>query len=370
MFKMVKLKRILTIMLVMLIMATTIAPASMAVLSSDTDSEKGVIADRLIQWARDVFWEVWKLKLGKLNDFEWANHRPAVRNVTARRIELTTGGIIYNSGEMGNMSRIDVEANSSKTSVNMDITLTAETTFTTGLTNTINVLLTHVSSNTDVISKTLGYNGLTAYAIKTQSCTGEYSARFSTTETHAWDCGVIVYDYNAGSSGGNVEEPYSQSDEYVIDSKNLVRYLVPSDTHSLRRSNPLKRNIMNVDMLYSEMYDLELNDFVYQFKTMDIGDTVYVTDVIDKLTYNPGNDRTIFEFNTKYGNVTWPFDGNLLDEFKEGDTVSFKFNVVREFSDNNMTFENIDYAKKAMDRLINGKEKSGVVDIYDYLIRN
>ncbi len=109
---------------------------------------------------------------------------------------------------IGNMVRIDVEANSVTTAVDMDITVKATCSFVAALNHTMSVILTHEASNTDVLYTNLGYNGMAAYAIHTQAMTGNYNARYVTDEEVTWDCGIIIYDNNVGGGGGgNTEEP-------------------------------------------------------------------------------------------------------------------------------------------------------------------
>lgn len=303
-------------------------------------------------WALDVLWYFAKrLDSGMFS-------RDPIRNITNQRIELTTGAIKYNSGDVGGSSYIDVDAISRTSYANMDITLKASTSFLNAFVDTIGVTLTK-PDGTYAINQQLGHNGLVVYDIKSSSDLGRYRATYAENDTSKWDCGVILYNYNA--SGGSTKS----NTEGVVTSDNTQFYLIPSANRD-GISTITKKSTYSVGELYDQFYDSQLDDFVYSLKDASINDIVYVSDIINEIYYDAEHERTIFEFITQFGVAKWPFDGNLTLKYSKGDTIKFKFEVVNEYSTERIKFENIDYFKKAYAKL---DDKAITLNINDYIAK-
>lgn len=147
----------------------------------------------------------------------------------------------------------------------------------------------------------------------------------------------------------------SMEPQQVIDWENQRYYIIPSESFDVAAASMMaNRNarVLSVSDLYSEFRDEGMKDFVYSLKSYQAGDKLEVADVISDLVYEEKEDRTILEFDTQYGTAYWPFEGNLLSQFRPGDQVHFEFEVISEYATDEYTFENIDYFNTAAQRLL------------------
>lgn len=280
-------------------------------------------------------------------------------------LSIESGTIQYNNGTNGSMSYIDVQAVSPYKRNNnpyMDITLSVKTDFLTSLTEAMAVSLTAPNGEYK-INQTLGSNGLTAYSVKTAGNQGVYRATFSVTKKDKWSSRVSLYDQYAPHSYMTSMEP-----QQVVDWENQRYYMIPSesfDAAAVSMMDNRDAQVLSVSELYSEFRDEGMGDFVYSLKSYQAGDKLEVADVISNLVYEEEENRTILEFNTKYGTAYWPFDGNLLSQFQPGDQVHFQFEVISEYAADEYAFENIDYFNTAAQRLL---DHSISLDIHNYLM--
>ena len=282
-----------------------------------------------------------------------------IRNITDQRIELTTGSIKYNSGDVGGSSYIDLEVEADNAnSVNFDIMLTADTSFLNGLVDTIGVTLTNPDGYYD-INQQLGYNGIAIHAINSANDLGTYRATFAENDSTSWNCGAVLYNYNAKSLS-------EISNNMIVNSEMTRFYLLPSENFTSKKVGFVNKNL-TVDSLYNQFYDVNLKEFVYSLKNYDIGDQIIVRDVISEIIYDEYNNRTILSFETSYGTAKWPFDGNLSSVYKVGDILEFDFEVVCEYTKDDIKLESINYFKSAYEKLSNPSIK---VQISDYLEMN
>lgn len=310
-------------------------------------------------WAYDALWYIAKrISSGFFT-------KTPVRNITEQRIELTTGAIEYNTGDVGTSSYIDVQAKTDASSINMDVTLKASTDFLNALSDTISVTLTK-PNGTYGINQVLGHNGMAVYSIKNSNDLGKHRATFTENDDTKWDCGVIVYDYNV-SSVSQMSEVYN--DNYITDNNHARYYLIPSESQSsesvVQVYNYGDINSYTVEEVYNQFYDQGLGEFVYILRDHNIGDEVVVSDVISNIAYDEDLNRTIFEFETKYGAAKWPFDGNLCTQYHKGEIVKFRFDVVSEFKTEDIEFENINYFVDAYRKL---NDSDVDLEINNYLL--
>lgn len=286
------------------------------------------------------------------------------RTVTSNMARANSGSIKYND-TYGSMSYIDVLADSNylvDRKPYMSISLSVQTDFINALTGVMAVSLT-APDGSYKINTTLGSNGITAYAVNSQAYEGLYRATYSTTETETWSTQVTLYDNYAPTTRNQM------NDDIIIDWQNNKYYTIPSETHMVkeryRQHSIRNNNTMTVGELYNEFWDESLSDFVYSVKSYDAGDEIIISDVIKDISYDEEKNRSVLEFETEYGMACWPFDGNLLSQFKAGDRVAFEFQVVNEFASQGYTFENINYFSIAVEKLYNSNIN---LNIYDYLL--
>ena len=124
--------------------------------------------------------------------------------------------------------------------------------------------------------------------------------------------------------------------------------------------------MMSVEELYDQFWDENLKTHVMRLKDYGVGDSIQVCDTISAVKYEPDKDRTILEFLTKYGTAYWPFDGDLTEEYRAGDEVSFQFQVVKEYDTGSYIFESLDYFQAALNKLDNPEMS---LYIADYIAR-
>ena len=109
------------------------------------------------------------------------------------------------------------------------------------------------------------------------------------------------------------------------------------------------------------------NCFVSDMCAYVIGDTISVCDTVSAVTYEQAANRTILEFQTKYGTAYWPFDGDLRARFQTGQQVMFKFSVVADYTDEECAVKTVNYFQAAMAKLYHQDQ---VLDINSYLKEN
>lgn len=331
--------------------------------------------------AASINWTSWGLKAIKWFVYYVDNKLysiPAQKTLKSDYIELSDGSIDYNNSTYGSMSYIDIEATSAylrtpstRTSPqvlqpmpDMVISVSSTCSFLVGLTDVIAVSLTS-PDGVYVINQTLGMNGLATYAVNTANKMGTYRATYSVTKHQKWASTVRLDDFYAPSSSANAMEP-GQS---VIDWNGNKSYVLPSDAvvsvNSLGQTQSGWCEVLSVEGLYDQFWDEGLQTHVMRLADYDIDDTIIVRDTIGAITYEPEKNRSILEFNTKYGTAYWPFDGDLTDTYHAGDAVSFQFSVVEEYAAGQYTFESIDYFQNALEKL---EDATVTLCVEDYVI--
>ena len=361
------LKKIISLILLI----TIITQNTIFSLASNTDTEE-IVANQTVNVenmsdARDINWKAWIAKalwyIAKAGSSAFYSSQP-IKDETTQRVHLTTGAKTFNSGDIGSSCYIDIPVESSYP-VNMDITLTASTDFVNSFFGKIAVVL-RTPSGVEPIDGTLGHNGMTAYEIKSSGQLGTYRARFTTTNKEKWNCGIILYNYNATGTYAMLIDDNGKEKDIIINEDKQMYYIIPSDRHLENRiyysEDSQEYSVSNIYELY---YDEDMKDFVYNFSNVSIGDKLKVTDTIKDVSYDSSNNRTIFKFDTRFGEAIWPFDGDLTHQYSAGEEVSFIFEVVKEYQTDNYTFENLDYFQMAREKLDNADI---ALNIDDYIV--
>lgn len=198
-----------------------------------------------------------------------------------------------------------------------------------------------------------------------------YTAYYVFTGEKKWDCWLYRYDFSSSSSSSSTSvNDISANIEkgMVFNPATRKSYVIPSenfDTAALMSSTQSNTTLTGQELL-KEFQDDELNCFVDNLKHYSVGDILYVKDVITNLEYNSDDDTTVMYFgNTEDGSFEWPFAGDLRERFEIGDELTFKFNIVEEYSTEEYIFESLDYFTESYDLM----EKGTAAEIDTYLVR-
>lgn len=270
-------------------------------------------------------------------------------------VASSSGSVSFGNGS-NDVRRVKFTTNVSTARNHLDV---FAQTWITGWLDTITIFIEDSSGN-EVYGGQVGHNQhiFTDYNLPL----GTYTTYYVSGSSRDWDCWIYRYDFNgtyrstdaSDITSNMVYNPYMQKS-----------YTIPSDSHvqtKIARSN----NILTAQDLVNEFYDDQLNCSVNRMKNYGIGDTIYVVDVITNLEYNDSTDVTTIYFgNTTVGSFSWPFAGDLRNQFKINDKLTFKFNVVEEYATSEYSFETLDYFLDTY-----GLIKEGTaVNIENYLVR-
>ena len=218
-------------------------------------------------------------------------------------------------------------------------------------------------------NKTLGMNGSALYEVNTTAKMGTYKATFTVTEKQKWTPSVRLYDDAAPSSTRTAGMETFSAGQIVMTPDGNKQYTLPTDSVINAVYGETFTNtayMMSVEELYDQFWDENLKTHVMRLKDYGVGDSIQVCDTISAVKYEPDKDRTILEFLTKYGTAYWPFDGDLTEEYRAGDEVSFQFQVVKEYDTGSYIFESLDYFQAALNKLDNPEMS---LYIADYIAR-
>ncbi|MBS5822999.1 MAG: hypothetical protein KID00_03905, partial [Clostridium argentinense] len=175
--------------------------------------------------------------------------------------------------------------------------------------------------------------------------TGNWTIRYTEPDNNTWSLWYI-YDTNVLRNNNSIYESYSNGSfmgktntslSYKTDKK---IYAIPSENF---KENSIEYSEINMQQLCNEMYDENNNRYVNSFKNFNINDDIYFKDVIEEINYNSNENSTSIKFKYKDELITWKFNGDLTSKYFEGDILSLRFKVVKEYEDNKFTFENINY---------------------------
>lgn len=180
-----------------------------------------------------------------------------------------------------------------------------------------------------------------------------------------WDCWFYQYDFseeykNSRAVNADIDMVYNPATQ--------KSYVIPSDAFAMNTINllPQGNEILTSQDLVNEFQDEKLSCSVNRMKNYNIGDSVYVKDNIADLVYDDDKNTTVMYFgSTEESCFFWPFAGDLRRRFNIGDEITFKFNVVEEYSTDEYTFETLDYFLESYDLINQGT----AANIDDYLVR-
>lgn len=184
------------------------------------------------------------------------------------------------------------------------------------------------------------------------SRTGRWELRYTTSESKRWSC-WFFYDPVAPIKSVKTQTLINAETGERI-TADLYRtsekmYAVPSE--DFKSSDMQMRTNMgsiNIDQLVAQTYDENIGRFVNFMKDYSIGDTVVFEDLISEISYDKNSNATKFTFKCKDNDtVDWYFAGDLTSEYNVNDTLKLRFKVVEEYSDENFTFETLDYIKNS-----------------------
>jgi len=212
-------------------------------------------------------------------------------------------------------------------------------------------------------------NGSALYEVNTTAKMGTYKATFTVTEKQKWTPSVRLYDDAAPSSTRTAGMETFSAGQIVMTPDGNKQYTLPTDSVINAVYGETFTNtayMMSVEELYDQFWDENLKTHVMRLKDYGVGDSIQVCDTISAVKYEPDKDRTILEFLTKYGTAYWPFDGDLTEEYRAGDEVSFQFQVVKEYDTGSYIFESLDYFQAALNKLDNPEMS---LYIADYIAR-
>lgn len=276
----------------------------------------------------------------------WLFHREATETVYSYIITISSGTVGFNNKDnsgYGSSARHQVYINA----INQLIDTWPETSVLNWL-DKISVLITDESTNADVVSKTATHEQHTYYTAKHH---GNYMIRWIDDAKMNWDLWLSVWDAEYGGIGSrSAEDPnkiytLKNSDGIENQAKRIEGnyYFIPSNDHKKSVKFDEKKALSIIE-LQDQLYDNKLNREVQQFKNYNSGSNLVVADKIQTLVYDKENDRTVFGFNAKDGEILeWAFSGDLTGNYSIGDVLKLKFKVVNKAGE----FETLDYLQEA-----------------------
>lgn len=198
---------------------------------------------------------------------------------------------------------------------------------------------------------------------------GTYTTYYVYNNSRKWDCWIYQYDFrnSAKSTISSIHNETLDMDRIYNPATNKS-YVVPIDNGKTKSMKSFKENTrdLTAQELFDEFQDDKLNLSVNRLKNYNVGDEIYVKDIIVDLKYDKNTDVTEMHFgNTQDGAFVWPFAGDLRKKLKAGDIAKFKFKVIEEFATNDYTFETLDYFLESYDHM----DTETIANIEDYIVR-
>ncbi|MFD1926512.1 hypothetical protein ACFSFY_00295 [Sporosarcina siberiensis] len=140
-------------------------------------------------------------------------------------------------------------------------------------------------------------------------------------------------------------QPYSIEDtllENNFDNKSVFTIPQQAAFKNINTESKSKKSVLSINDFLNDMFDEELQEYVYSLKSFNVGDSIIVNDTITNIYYDSDNQTTSFGFDyldktySKISQVYWEFVGDLRNQFSIGDSVSFKTEVVDIDRDRNL----------------------------------
>lgn len=312
-------------------------------ITKETVKASGVIPE-WAKWVAQALWYVIDIKSTQLYKIY-----PST-SATANQITINTGSIYYNNGNYGGQANTTIQVDSSKSGLNVDVSL-LPTTAMTGIVMGKKLVLTMQKSGSSnyVINKTTVGNSITVANFSNNTQRGNYYITMSTTESAKWNLRIIVFDNNVGGGGGEVQSYQNNEGIYKVYDLNGTEmyvteegFVLPSDARlsvsGIKGDDPLTMN-----EIVSQFYDDGLSMGVYNLKDYNVGDNIIMKDTITNLSYNSEKDFTYFTFSTSDGDVDWKFAGDLTGQYHVGDEIKLKLKVAEMCKSSDIQFEILDY---------------------------
>lgn len=284
-------------------------------------------------------WDI--LKAGANVANEWIYINP-VYEKNQYYIKVGSGSIDFNNKTYGGLSRHNVYVDSTESEIDAWVERSFVDFFS-------KMVISLDSPSGFHSSKTVTHQ---QHFIVKPNRTGTWQLRYTTPDSKRWSC-WFFYDPVApiksvsSQTLTNIETGEKITSDLYRTSEKM--YTVPSVEFKNKNVKDLNNtDALNMDKLMLQTYDEEIGRFVNEFKDYSIGDTLIFEDSISNISYDKDIDATQFTFMGKDGDtVDWYFDGDLTNEYKISDVLKLKFKVVEEYSDENFTFETLDYIKSS-----------------------
>lgn len=179
------------------------------------------------------------------------------------------------------------------------------------------------------------------------------------------DCRIYRYDFSADYAGSAApSNTPSYALNMVYDPDTQKSYIIPSNTAVPSRRSVISDNTLTAQDLVDGFYDGQQDRSVNRLKGFDVGNTIFVTDVVTDLKYNESTNITKLYFgNITDGPFSWPFAGDLRSQINANDKLTFEFNVVEEYATDEYSFETLGCFLESYDLIAEGT----AADIQDYL---
>lgn len=323
---------------------------------SGVDFESSDINSGYATYAWKAVFKATKWALKKL-DIWFFDREPTIIDKGGNWVASSSGDVSFGNG-VDDALRVKFTSDINYTNNHLDV---FAQTGVTGWLSTITIFIEN-SNGTEVGGGqvTHGQHVATSYNLPLDT----YTTYYVYSGERDWDCWIYRYDFrytnsasiaSAGNNTGMVYNPLTQKS-----------YVIPSDIESATVMNmALQRNrLLTSEDLVNEFQDDKLNCSVNRLKNYDIGDIVYVQDVIVDLEYDPVKNTTVMYYgNTEESCFEWPFAGDLRDRFDIGDIIKFKFRVVEEYATDEYTFESLDYFLESYELM----DVGSAANIDDYL---
>lgn len=182
---------------------------------------------------------------------------------------------------------------------------------------------------------------------------GNYIIDWSMTEKQNWNL-QFTYTHRYVAIPDPMRTAHDISTETIGDHI----FIKPSNSHANAKSSSIAHHELSLEQMYDQLYDEEINEYVYKFKNYKEGDSIIFKDKITNISYNSLKDATEFTFSSvNHGDVVWSFSGNITDQYSIGDELKLKFKIEKIAGN----YEMVDYVNLANENV--------VPSINDFLIK-
>ncbi|MGG1880740.1 hypothetical protein ABDI30_24705 [Paenibacillus cisolokensis] len=280
--------------------------------TSITSEEADYNIQAIPGWVKAAFKLLVKTATGKLDRIAWY---PAVINQYHTSTHIETGTVSFNQGNYQGSIQKELVFDQS----------TTQQAYIWGtrpplITGRILIEVFRQGSNSPILSQPVAPTQQVTFAPREL---GNYIIDWSTPEKQNWN---LQFTYTHRYI--DLPEPYSESNKFITEVVEDHVFIKPSESHTGKVSLFSKTQELTLTQLYDQLFDQELNEYVYKFKDYKIGDSIFFKDTIKKINYNSDKDATEITFSSdKHGEVIWSFAGDLSKEYSIGDDLRLQFKV-------------------------------------------